>query len=476
MMAAAAVTGRIDAAGLLIAADPALLRLQERAGGRLGGPLALPQLARLAALALRLQRPISRTLHTADDQSDIFAAVALTPDADGVALRISDWRTVPAALQPSLGDAPGPMLADDVPPTEGWSWECDAQLRLVRFSALGDAPSPPAWAGASLSEVFALEPDADGRFPVLTALAEKRNFAGQRVRLPRVAGAADRVHLLAGQPLLDAQGGFAGFRGWLTPQPGSAAGDAADGPADAADDAALEPRIADPAFGSLPLSDPRFGRRIDGALRGPLSRIVASAETISGQFEGPIRADYARYAADIAHAARHLLGLIDDLADLQSIERPGFHAAREPVDLADVARRAVGLLMMKAEEKQIRIDGPALGEQAPAMGEFRRVLQVLINLIGNAIRYSPEGSMIWIRCEAQDGTARITVADQGQGLSADQQAVVFEKFERLGRTDSGGSGLGLYIARRLARAMDGDLTVDSAPGQGARFTLSLPTS
>src|SRR5204863_29419 len=73
-----------------------------------------------------------------------------------------------------------------------------------------------------------------------------------------------------------------------------------------------------------------------------------------------------------------------------------------------------------------------------------------------------------------EGRARITVADQGEGLSDEQQARLFDKFERLGRQGDGGSGLGLYISRRLARAMDGDLTVDSAPGQGARFTLDLP--
>jgi anti-sigma regulatory factor (Ser/Thr protein kinase) len=460
------VQGRVNQAGQLIAADPALLRLQERAGGVLGGPLMLPQLARLAALALHLQRPITRALHSADDHSDIFAQVALTPDADGVALAIGDWRTAPAPLPAALAAADsGAGLLADPPPLAGWSWECDPQLRLVQLRALGQEPLPTGWQGASLSEILALEAGEDGRLPVLVALAEQRNFAGQRVRLPVAVDPARALLHLSGQALVDARGGFAGFRGWLTPAPESAA--------DKVDDA---PRIADPAFGSLPLSDPRFGRRIDGALRGPLSRIVASAETISGQFEGPIRADYARYAGDIAHAARHLLGLIDDLADLQSIERPGFQAAREAVDLADVARRAVGLLAMKAEEKAIRIDGPALDEKAPAVGEFRRVLQVLINLIGNAIRYSPEGSMIWIRCDEQDGMARITVADQGQGLSAEQQAVVFEKFERLGRTDTGGSGLGLYIARRLALAMDGDLTVNSAPGQGARFTLAIPTA
>ena len=71
--------------------------------------------------------------------------------------------------------------------------------------------------------------------------------------------------------------------------------------------------------------------------------------------------------------------------------------------------------------------------------------------------------------------ARIVVADQGEGLSAEQQARAFDKFERLGRKGDGGSGLGLYISRRLARAMDGDLTVESAPGQGARFILELPS-
>jgi len=67
------------------------------------------------------------------------------------------------------------------------------------------------------------------------------------------------------------------------------------------------------------------------------------------------------------------------------------------------------------------------------------------------------------------------VADQGEGLSAEQQARAFDKFERLGRTGDGGSGLGLYISRRLARAMGGDVMIDSAPGQGARFMLDLPT-
>lgn len=321
------------------------------------------------------------------------------------------------------------------------------------------APQAPSeWEGRSLSELFELQPDEEGRFPVLQALARQARFDKQRVRADGADGKI--VMSLSADPLFDAVGDLVGFRGIALPaEP--------DAPAGAA------PPI-DPVFGSLPLSDPQFGRRIDGALRGPLSRIIATAETISGQFDGPIRSDYARYASDIAHAGRHLLGLVDDLADLQNIERPGFKAAADEIDLGDLARRAVGLLGMKAEERGIRIDVPPTDDKMPATGEFRRVLQILLNLLGNAIRYSPEASQIWIRLDRDGDRAKITIADQGQGIAADQQDMIFQKFERLGRTDSGGSGLGLYIARRLARAMDGDLNIDSAPGQGARFTLSLP--
>src|SRR3546814_14866579 len=118
--------------------------------------------------------------------------------------------------------------------------------------------------------------------------------------------------------------------------------------------------------------------------------------------------------------------------------------------------------------------GRRTDDKAAGWGEFGRVRQVLRNRRGKAIRYAHDQSQIWLRIDGEADRATVTVADQGQGLSADQQAVVFEKFERPGRTDSGGSGLGLYIARRLARALDGDLVIDSPPGPGARVTPSLP--
>jgi signal transduction histidine kinase len=108
------------------------------------------------------------------------------------------------------------------------------------------------------------------------------------------------------------------------------------------------------------------------------------------------------------------------------------------------------------------------------MGDFTRALQVLMNLITNAIRYSPEGGQVWIRLEREDDLAAVIVADQGKGIAPEDQERIFGKFERVDPTEPGGTGLGLYIARRLARAMGGDIAVDSGPGQGARFTFTLP--
>lgn len=217
-----------------------------------------------------------------------------------------------------------------------------------------------------------------------------------------------------------------------------------------------------------------LGRDLAPALRQPISRIIANAETIRSRLAGPLGEAYGNYAADIAEAGRHLLGLVDDLADLDAVEAPGFAPIPDHIDLADCARRAAGILSVRARERGIVVVVPDDGIQVPAIGEFRRVLQVLLNLLSNAIRYTPAHGTVELACGIERGQAWLAVQDRGEGLTADQAARVFDKFERLGRKGDGGSGLGLYISRRLARAMAGDLAVESTPGMGARFVLTLP--
>ena len=445
------VRAEVDAEGVLMSCDPALAQLQRAAGGSAMGPIVVPHLARMVRGALAMATPVSQEIIVAGADADLRIWARVMPSDDGAQIELSDWREIAARGPSPFGPGTGEDIEAAADP-DGIAFQLDERLAIVSVAL--DTREAAAWAGRSVSELFRLQPDDDGYFPLLSAFAIEEPFDGQEA-IASAGPARDMV--LHGEPMLDGEGVFVGYRGLALVQPGTERPD---------DDAmplnALGARAGD------------FSRRIDGAMRRPLGRIIANAETIHGKLEGPIRQDYANYAGDIAAAGRHLMGLIDDLADLQAIERADFVTACEDVDLADLGRRAAGLLAMKARERDIRIDAPDADENVVAVAEFRRALQILLNLVGNAIRYSPEGSMIWIRAEREGSEARITVADQGAGLDEAQQARLFHKFERLGRTDAGGSGLGLYIARKLARAMGGDIAVESAPGQGARFTLTLP--
>lgn len=450
----APVSGRIDAQGRLVAADPLLLALHQHAGGRPGGALAVPQIANLARLARRLGITVARPAIAADGERDLDLWVRAEPDGSEVALEISGWTARAASAAPEPAEAE--RDADCRRAGADWTFETDETLALTQVSAgasLALETPGHTLVGRRMVNLFRFRESADGSLPILAALAEQARFEGQ------VAQIGERTFLLSGVPLIDGMGRFAGFRGSAV-LAGSAPADQAEAspPADAGADTSA------------------FGARLDEALRSPLNQIVAAAELLRAQPEGPLRREYTAYAGDIAAAGRHLLAMVDDLVDLQAIERPDFRPDAERIDLADIARRAAGLLSVRAGDRQVRIDKPHDGEHLPAIGEFRRVLQIMMNLLVNAIRYSPEGGMIWIRPERDGDVASITVADLGKGIASEDQPRIFDKFERVDPEEAGGTGLGLYIARRLARAMGGDLTVDSAPGQGARFTLTLPAA
>jgi signal transduction histidine kinase len=455
----AAVRGRLDAEGRLAQADPALAGLHLRAGGEEGGTLAVPQVAALARLARRLGIVISRSVIAADGERDLDLWVRAQPLEDGeIDLSIGGWTERPAHT-PTLATE-DERESDFLRASGDWMWETDEALRFTALSPAAAASvgkTPAELIGKQLTRLFRFAEDADGGLPILTALAEQRRFDDQFADL---RSGKDVRYILAGVPLIDGNGRFAGFRGSATRLM----------PASQDTPVAVAPPPPPPAETAA------FGERLDKALRGPLGHIIANAETIGAQPEGPLRSDYAVYARDIAAAGRHLLALVDDLIDLQAIERPGYKPEVEPIDLAELVRQAAGLLSVRASALQVKIDRPADDEKLPAIGEYKRVLQILVNLLTNAIRYSPVGSSVWIRTEQEGDLACIVVADQGKGIAPEDQERIFDKFERVDPAEAGGTGLGLYIARRLARAMGGDISVASAPGQGARFTLTLPGS
>lgn len=443
------VKGRLDPEGLLTAADDRLEELNRRAGGAIGAPLAVPELARLVRLSMRLGIELSRQVVVGDDGVDVELWARVEPDADGVAIELGGWTALPdwSPVSVSSREADFASLAGD------WHWETDAALHLTRLSEGVGRPAgfdPATMLGRPLTDLFRLADDPEHGFPILQAITSGAEFAGQRAQI-RATG---REVLLSAVARTDNNGRFSGLLG---------AAEVVDKP---------EPIPA--LTGGAVMFPVEFGQRLERALRDPLSRIIANADSIQAQSEGPLRDDYTGYAADIASAGRHLLGLVEDLEDLQLVEQDDFEIVSEPIDVADIARRAAGLLGVRASQARVTVDRPAERDALPATGEFRRVLQVLVNLIDNAVRYSPEGGTVWLRTGREGDMACVIVADQGRGIAPADQPRIFEKFERLDPADGEGSGLGLYISRRLARAMGGDLTVDSAPGEGSRFILMLP--
>lgn len=433
----------VDADGRLVRAEGRLLSLIVDAGGSPGEPLVVPQLAAMARLARRLRMPVAREVVAAQRDRDLHLWVRAEPDGEVVRLRAEDWRE---------RAAPRGSVADAAPAMTGERWRCDAALimRNLPFALaarLGDA------AGRPLTNLFALLPDDTGRVPLLAALAAQRAFEHQAAEL-RAPGGGRCV--LAAVPVIDGAGAFNGFSGTV-----------------AFEGAAPAPTPS--AAPSVP-GDPGFGGRLDRALRDPLRRILLDAEALDAQGEPAAGQPYAGYAADIASAGRHLLALIDDLIDVEALEAPGYLPGRAVIDLAELAMRAATMLRPRAAEKGMVVTAPGPGERLPARGDRRRVLQVLMNLAENAVRYAPERSAVAIQLEPGPGVARVVVADEGPGIPADDQERIFEKFERLNHAEPGGAGLGLHIARRLARAMGGDVAVDSAPGRGARFVLTLPAA
>jgi len=448
------IRGRLDQNGNLISADAVLMRLHLHCGGHEGGPLAIPQLAELAKLSQKLNMNLSRAVIAADENMMINMWVETRnhkmEQGSGVSISIIDWNEKPIAS--SEVDRVQRRKDFDNLNTQG-SIRTDASLRILSLKMPAEIQSDIACIGRPLLDIFSIAPPSK-QVKFVEAIAERQPVRSQNARY---INDEEAKYSLRGQPLIDRAGLYSGYRFSIEQyaEPNNSNG--------------LNAKNKD-----YLISDSLFGKQLGPALRQPLGKIIANAETIGNKLEGPLRGDYATYAKDIADAGRHLMDLVNDLTDLEAIDRDGFETAADEIDLVDLAHRAAGLLAVKASDHQMRIDLPDEKTEIPATGEFRRVLQILVNLIGNAIRYSPDGSVVKIRANKDGQIAEVSVTDQGDGIAEEDHDKIFEKFERLGRSGDGGSGLGLFISRRLAKAMGGDLKVESKAGKGATFTLSIP--
>ncbi len=222
-------------------------------------------------------------------------------------------------------------------------------------------------------------------------------------------------------------------------------------------------------------------------LRTPLNSILGFTGMLLQSLAGPLNPEQSKQLGMVRGSARHLLELINDVLDISRIEAQQLQVLHEPFDLAPVVERVVGSVAPQAAGK-----GLTLATELPAgpiemVGDRRRVEQVLINLLGNAIKFTERGGVsITVRTHDRPGASAaagkasvvcLEVADTGIGIAQDDLDKVFRPFHQV---DSGltrtheGTGLGLAICRRLVELMGGTITVHSLPGAGTTFTVTLP--
>lgn len=216
-----------------------------------------------------------------------------------------------------------------------------------------------------------------------------------------------------------------------------------------------------------------FLSRMSHELRTPMNVVLGFAQVLQ---LGDLTQDEADAVNHILQAGRHLMDLIDEVLDIARIETRRFSLTTEPAAIAPIVEEVLDLLQPLAAGRNIALRSRLEGSEA-ALADRQRLKQVLINVIGNAIKYNHEGGEVTVLAGiGAEGMSRIGVADNGPGISLEDVQRIFDPFERAGaeRTRVQGTGLGLTISRQIVEAMNGRICVESAVGRGTTFWVDLP--
>jgi signal transduction histidine kinase/CHASE3 domain sensor protein len=211
-------------------------------------------------------------------------------------------------------------------------------------------------------------------------------------------------------------------------------------------------------------------------LRTPLNAVLGYAELIRDGIYGDIPAKMQDVLERIQHNGRHLLGLINDVLDLSKIEAGQLVLSPVECSLRELALGVIGATEALAAEKKLALELDVPADLPPLRGDERRITQVLMNLVGNAIKFTERGS-VGIRARMEDAELVVSVFDTGPGIAHEDQRRIFEEFQQVDSSSTrrkGGTGLGLAIARRIVELHGGRIWVDSTPGRGSTFHFTLP--
>ena len=217
-----------------------------------------------------------------------------------------------------------------------------------------------------------------------------------------------------------------------------------------------------------------FVSLVSHELRGPMASVIGCASTLRQRWRALSSEQRESFLALIEEETSRLAALVGDVLDTSRLEAGTFTYTFSDVDLDELVREVAAAVDMGQEEVGVRavVSGPL----PVVRGDRERIRQVLMNLLGNAVKYTVSGDEVEVRAEAEDGAVAVRVRDHGPGISPEDQRVIFEKFGRASPNGPSkpGAGLGLFIARSIAEAHGGSLDVVSERGAGATFIVRFP--
>ena len=211
-------------------------------------------------------------------------------------------------------------------------------------------------------------------------------------------------------------------------------------------------------------------------LRTPLNAIIGFSEVLAEKMFGEVNAKQAEYLQDILESGRHLLSLINDILDLSKIEAGHMELETADFDLPSAIENALILVRERVTRRGITL-GLTIDERLGMVrGDERKVKQILLNLLSNALKFTPEGGRIDVGAGRHDEMAEVSVADTGIGIAPADQETVFEEFRQVGTAErkAEGTGLGLALTRKFVELHGGKIWVQSELGRGSTFTFTLP--
>jgi signal transduction histidine kinase len=211
-------------------------------------------------------------------------------------------------------------------------------------------------------------------------------------------------------------------------------------------------------------------------LRTPLNAVLGYAELIQDGIYGDVPAKMGDVLERIQQNGRHLLGLINDVLDLSKIEAGQLTLSPSDYSMRELVLDVVSATEALAAEKKLALEVDVPADLPRGRGDERRLTQVLMNLVSNAIKFTETGS-ISIRAKVEDGSFLVAVSDTGVGIAPEDRERIFEEFQQVDSSSTrkkGGTGLGLAIAKRIVELHGGRIWVESTPGQGSTFSFTLP--